>query len=309
VSRYGLVAHASSLDQIGPIASNAADVAVILTTICGYDAADSTSANLPAEDFSRELEVPLSTFRIGVPRQARSNANSSGVAAALDQAIETLRRLGGQIIDIDLPHVDHGIAAYYLISTAEASSNLARFDGIRYGRRAVLKPGEGLEELYRRSRAEGFGPEVQRRIMLGAHVLSAGYYDAYYLTALKARRLIKQDYDRAFGATGPACDAVLMPTSPTSAFRLGEKVSDPLAMYLEDVYTVGVNLAGLPAVAFRGGFESVVGREDASVPEGCLPVGLQLIGPPLAEARLLRLVRMFEKTTTWHERRPAYATA
>lgn len=302
VSRSGLVAHASSLDQIGPVAATVADAAAMLSVICRHDPRDSTSLTTAPEDFTQALRAPLGGFRIGVPRQARNTANTPEVAAALNTAIETFRRLGGSIIEIDLPHADAAIAAYYLISTAEASSNLARFDGIRFGRRAELRAGEGLEELYRRSRAEGFGPEVQRRIMLGTHVLSSGYYDAYYLTALRARRLIKQDFDDAFativegsGRTPAGCDAVLMPTSPSAAFRLGEKTTDPLAMYLEDVYTVSINLAGLPAVAFPGGTRAPTAVDTtepvaARPPRPPLPVGLQLVGPPLSEGRLLRLV-------------------
>jgi len=204
------------------------------------------------------------------------------------------------VVEVDLPHIDAGIAAYYIIAPAEASSNLARFDGIRYGRRAKTLPGEGLEDLYARSRAEGFGPEVRRRIMLGTHVLSSGYYDAYYVTAQKVRRLIKQDYDRAFAA---GCHAVLMPASPGPAFKIGEKINDPLALYLEDLYTVGVNLAGLPGIVIPAGMAVEI---EAGEPVS-LPVGVQLVGPPLAEATLLRIARQFELATVWHSRAASIA--
>ncbi|MFN7020450.1 MAG: Asp-tRNA(Asn)/Glu-tRNA(Gln) amidotransferase subunit GatA, partial [Phycisphaerales bacterium] len=274
VSRYGLVAYASSLDQIGPFARTVVDAALVACVISGHDPLDSTSAPAPPLDATgliAELERPIDKLVLGVPSQARSAANHPAVSAALDDAVRVFTRLGAVVIDIDLPHAEHAIAAYYIIATAEASSNLARFDGVRYGRRAEIGPSEDLFALYARSRAEGFGPEVQRRIMLGTHVLSSGYYDAYYNTALKARRLIKQDYDHAFEHAQPPCHAVLMPTSPGPAFRLGERSSDPMAMYLEDVYTVGVNLAGLPALTIPAGF---------AVSDGVrLPVGLQLIGP------------------------------
>lgn len=293
VSRYGLVAFASSLDQLGPLTRDAADAAEVLAVIAGHDELDSTSD--PQSGFAApDLGTPIQGLTLGLPRQARSPANSPGTTAALEAALERFRAGGATIIEIDLAMIDHGIAAYYLIATAEASSNLARFDGVRYGHRAALNPGEGLEALYARSRAEGFGPEVQRRIMLGTHVLSSGYYDAYYVTALKARRLIKADYDRAFAA---GCHAVIMPASPGPAFRLGEKLSDPLAMYLEDVYTVGVNLAGLPGLSIPAGFERVGGRE--------LPIGVQLVGPARGEADLLRIAAAFQRDTGWHTREPS----
>ena len=323
VSRYGLVAFASSLDQIGPFTRTVADAAAVLTALCGHDPLDSTcgepsGAGVPpaggrdgrptVPDFSRDLDTPITKPVIGIPRQARSSANHPAVAAALENAIAVYTSLGAEVRDIDLPHTDYGIAAYYIVANAEASSNLARFDGIRYGRRAKLARGGGddLMDLYCRSRSEGFGPEVQRRIMLGTYVLSAGYYDAYYLTALKVRRKIKADYDGAFGsrATGgvsasAGCDAILMPSSPTPAFKLGEKSGggDPLAMYLEDFYTVGVNLAGLPAIVLPGGFANEGGV--------ALPVGIQLIAPAWEEARLLRLARRFERETSFGDRRPA----
>ncbi len=296
VSRYGLVAFASSLDQIGPFARNVEDLATASSVIIGHDELDSTSAAVH-NDVMRDLHTPVKGLKLGVPRQARSDANSPGTAAALEAAIKTFTSLGAQIVDVDLPHIDQGIAAYYIIAPAEASSNLARFDGVRYGVRAKLGPGEDLMDLYCRSRTEGFGAEVQRRIMLGTHVLSSGYYDAYYLTALKVRRLIKNDYDDAFKQ---GCHAILMPASPSPAWPLGSKLSDPLAMYLEDVYTVGVNLAGLPGLTIPGGFERV---SDDGRPVD-LPVGIQLVGPALGESALLRIAGMFQQVTTYHTRRP-----
>jgi aspartyl-tRNA(Asn)/glutamyl-tRNA(Gln) amidotransferase subunit A len=297
VSRYGLVAFASSLDQIGPFGRSVADVAALLTVLSGEDPLDSTSSPEPVPDFAGDLEAPIANLTIGIPRQARNDANHPAVAAALEAAAEVYRAQGATITDVDLPHTEHGIAAYYIVAPAEASSNLARYDGVRYGHRAELKPGEDLFALYARSRAEGFGPEVQRRIMLGTYVLSSGYYEAYYNTALKVRRKIKADYDAAFAGRGAAgCHALLLPSSPAPAFKLGEKLQDPLAMYLEDVYTVGVNLAGLPAITVPGGMADVAGKQ--------LPIGLQLIAPAFQEGPLLRIARMFEQATPWHTMSP-----
>ncbi len=293
VSRYGLVAFASSLDQIGPFATTVADAALTLDVICGHDPCDSTSSDLPATTFFTEVETLVEDATIGVSREAFSSANHPAVTKALHDAINVYTKLGVRIIEIDLPMTDYGIAAYYIVATAEAASNLARFDGVRYGHRAALAPNETLHDLYCRSRAEGFGPEVQRRIMLGTHVLSSGYFDAYYNTALKVRRKIKGDYDAAFRQ---GCHAVLMPSSPSPAFKRGGHSGDPLAMYLEDVYTVAVNLAGLPAVTFPGGF-----TED---PEATLPVGVQLVGQPFEESWMLRLARMFERETQFGTRAP-----
>ncbi len=295
VSRWGLVAFASSLDQIGPFARTSEDAALALSVISGHDPRDSTSAQIETPNFMTDLERGVEPLVIGVPRQAHSHSNHSSVALALDTAVEVFEGLGARIVEVDLASTDHAIAAYYLVATAEASSNLARFDGVRFGRR-----GEGatLDELYERSRGEGFGEEVQRRIMLGTHALSAGYADQYYATALKARRVVKEEYERAFVDRG--AHAILMPTAPEPAFELGTKTDDPLSMYLEDVYTVGPALAGLPAVSFQGGFASV-GEGDR---ERALPVGLQVIGPALGEGQLLRVVRMFERVTEHHARRP-----
>lgn len=292
VSRYGLIAYASSLDQIGPLTRSVADAAAVLTAICGRDELDATSSGRPAEDFGAGLEEPVAGLTLGVPRQARSGANDPAVAAALERAVPLYEGLGARVVEVDLPTIDHGIAAYYIVATAEASSNLARFDGVRYGRRATLRAGEGLMELYCRSRSEGFGEEVKRRIMLGTHVLSSGYYDAYYTTALKVRRRLKGDFDAAFQR---GVHAVLMPASPGPAFRLGEKTTDPLAMYLEDVYTVGVNLAGLPGVTVPVASAAAGGRE--------LPIGMQLVGPAFGEAGLLRAARMLERVSGWEGRR------
>lgn len=284
VSRWGLVAYASSLDQIGPIATCVADAAACLEVICGIDPRDATSAARPSPELLASLELPLVGLRVGMPRQALSEANHASVVTALDAAAAALKSRGVEVVEVDLPHTDVGIAAYYIIAAAEASSNLARFDGVRYGRRAALGPSDSLETLYSRSRAEGFGAEVKRRIMLGTHVLSSGYYDAYYASAQKVRRLILGDYEAAWAR----CDAILMPTAPSPAFAIGEKTADPLAMYLEDVYTVGVNLAGLPAVSVPAGF--------AGEGRSRLPVGVQLVGRAFDEATMLRLARAIEQT-------------
>jgi aspartyl-tRNA(Asn)/glutamyl-tRNA(Gln) amidotransferase subunit A len=294
ISRYGLVAFASSLDQIGPLTTTVADAALMLDVMCGLDPHDSTSAARAATGFGEELEQPVEGLAVGVPRQARSESNHPAVAAALDEAIRVYRSLGARIVDVDLPLTDYGIAAYYIVAPAEASSNLARFDGIRYGRRAELKAGEGLLDLYCKSRSEGLGAEVKRRIMLGTHVLSSGYYDAYYNTALKVRRKILADFNAAFASP---CHVILMPATPGPAFKLGEKTADPLAMYLEDVYTVGVNLAGLPGMTMPAGFAEVEGKS--------LPVGVQLVAPAFEEAVMLRAARMFERETRFGERAPA----
>lgn len=286
VSRWGLVAFASSLDQIGPLARTVEDCALCLGVIAGVDPRDATSSRRPVEDWAGGLgEVPAKIV-LGVPGFARAAANDPGAWAVFEGAVTALASAGVEVREIELAHADHAIAAYYIIAPAEASSNLARYDGVRYGHRAELGlgPGATLEEMYTRTRAEGFGREVQRRIMLGTHVLSSGYYDAYYLTALKARRLIKGDFDGAFAG---GCDAVLMPVTPGPAFGLGEKLADPLAMYAEDLYTVGASLAGLPAISVPAGFVERAGAR--------LPVGVQLVGPAWGEAGLLRVARVLEE--------------
>lgn len=292
VSRYGLVAYASSLDQVGPMARSVADAGLALSVIAGRDPLDATSAEATehwamvaasGEPMARQIVV-------GVPRQARSAANHPSVSAGLARAEDALRSAGARVVEVDLPRLDEAIAAYYLIATAESSSNLARYDGVRYGHRAALGPGEGLATLYARSRAEGFGPEVRRRIMLGTFVLSAGYAERYYVAAQKVRRLIRDDHDRVFAPppAGPGCDALLLPTSPEPARLLGPEpgAGDPMREYLSDVYTVAANLAGLPAIAVPAG---PVAGEGAS-----LPVGVQLVGPAWSEPTLLRIAGLIE---------------
>jgi aspartyl-tRNA(Asn)/glutamyl-tRNA(Gln) amidotransferase subunit A len=292
VSRRGLVAFASSLDQIGPIAHTVADAALLLQVISGHDPLDSTSAAVPVPDYLAELNQPLEGVRIGLARQYLSDANEPAVAQAMDDAVAVFRGRGARIVEVDLPHTQYGIPTYYIVATAEASSNLARYDGVHYGRRAAQS--QDLFDLYARSRAEGFGAEVKRRIMLGTYVLSSGYYDAYYLRALKARRLIKNDFDAAF----TQCDAIICPTTTGPAFRFGANSDDPLAMYLNDVYTVNCNLAGIPGISVPVGFTPAAGAAPA------LPLGVQFFGPLFQEARLLRIARMFEAATDFHRRRP-----
>ncbi|MFG0259156.1 MAG: Asp-tRNA(Asn)/Glu-tRNA(Gln) amidotransferase subunit GatA, partial [Phycisphaerales bacterium JB041] len=278
VSRYGLVAYASSLDQIGPIAGSVEDCGLALAVMQGVDPHDATSADRPAAAEQVRAGTGLDGVVLGVPGLAFGPHNDPEAAAVIARAIETLRDAGAKIRPIELPHADHAVAAYYVIASAEASSNLARYDGVRYGRRAALSAGATLDEMYTRTRTEGFGAEVKRRIMLGTHVLTSGYYDAYYLTALRARRRIAEDYASAFAA---GCDAVLMPATPGPAFALGAKLTDPLMMYAEDVYTVGASLAGLPAASVPAGLVETAGSR--------LPVGLQLIAPAWGEAALLGL--------------------
>lgn len=291
VSRYGLVAFASSLDQIGPFARTVADTAALLNVICGHDPNDSTSTDMAAQDFTAELDQPVAGLRIGIARQYMSDGNHPAVSEAVQRAIDIYKQQGATIVDVDLPHTEYGIPVYYIVATAEASSNLARYDGVHYGHRTA-QPGD-LIDMYSRSRAEGFGEEVKRRIMLGTYALSSGYYDAYYLRALKVRRLIKQDFDAAF----TACDAILCPTATGPAFPIGEKTDDPLQMYMNDVYTVNGNLSGIPGISLPGGFADVDGVR--------LPVGVQLYGPMFAEAKLLRIARMFEQAVDFHLARPS----
>lgn len=286
VSRYGLVAFASSLDQIGPFATTVEDAARVLEVICGEDPHDSTSAARSTEPWSSTVNTPIENLTLGVPRQARSDSNHPGVTRTLDDTLAAYVSAGAKIVDIDQPLMDEGIAAYYIVAAAEASSNLARFDGVRYGHRAALRPDESLQDLYCRSRSEGFGTEVKRRIMLGTHVLSSGYYDAYYTTALKVRRRLLADFTSAF----QQCHAVLMPASPGPAFKIGEKTSDPLALYLEDVYTVAVNLAGLPGMTIPAGWANEGGSR--------LPIGMQIICPAFEEGRMLRIARTLERART-----------
>jgi aspartyl-tRNA(Asn)/glutamyl-tRNA(Gln) amidotransferase subunit A len=282
------VAFASSLDQLGPLASDVAGAAALLEVMSGHDPRDSTSVDRPVPEYGRTLEQPLSGLRIGLASEHFAAGLDAEVAAVVRAAADVYRSLGAKVVDVTLPHSKYGVAAYYLIAPSEAASNLARYDGVHYGHRA--EKFDGLIDMYATSRGEGFGPEVKRRIMLGNYALSAGYYDAYYLKALKVRRLIRGDFDRAFAA----CDVLLSPVAPTPAFKVGELVDDPLAMYLSDAYTLNANLAGLPGISLPGGFSS-----------GGLPIGIQLLGPPFAEETLLRAARMFERVTPWHTKRPA----
>ncbi len=287
VSRYGLIAYASSLDQIGPFGKTVEDIALALEVIAGPDPRDSTSAPVEVPRYRELLSGDLGGKRLGVPRECFSEGMEPGVERVFREALEVFRGAGAEVREIDLPRIPHSVACYYILSTAEASSNLARFDGVQYGLRRGEK--EGLVGMYSRTRREGFGEEVKRRIMLGTYVLSAGYYEAYYAQAQKVRRLIKEDFDRAFSA----CDCVLMPTSPVTAFEFGERTADPLSMYLSDIFTIGVNLAGLPGISINCGFD-----------EKNLPVGLQVIAPPFQELRLLGVARGFEQRTSHHLRRP-----
>jgi aspartyl-tRNA(Asn)/glutamyl-tRNA(Gln) amidotransferase subunit A len=273
VSRYGVVAFASSLDQVGPFARDVRTVAQVLKAIAGHDPQDQTSSKLPVPDYEASLARDVKGLRIGVPREFFGEGLNPEVSACVRSSIERLRALGCEIYDVSLPHSPFAIATYYIVATAEASSNLARFDGVRYGHRAAAT---SLLQLYERSREEGFGPEVKRRVMLGTYALSAGYYDAYYVRAQKVRALIKRDFEAAFAKV----DAIVSPTSPATAGKLGEKLDDPLAMYLDDVYTVPANLAGLPGISVPCGFDSQK-----------LPIGLQLIGKPFDEETLLRLAQ------------------
>jgi aspartyl-tRNA(Asn)/glutamyl-tRNA(Gln) amidotransferase subunit A len=311
VSRYGLVAFASSLDQIGPLARTAEDAALLLDVIAGHDPRDSTSAPVAAPKFSDQIKLPLAGLRLGVVREHFIEGLDGEVEAAVREAIKVFTSLGASVKDISMPHSKYGIATYYVIAPCEASSNLARYDGVHYGHRcdeqqmlaelaaehkAAADDAKTLDALdsplvrmYRQSRAEGFGAEVKRRIMLGTYALSAGYYDAYYLKALKVRRLIRQDYDHAFKEV----DLIIGPTTPTAAFKIGEKASDPLSLYLEDLYTVTANLAGIGGISIPCGFT-----------KSGLPIGVQLQAPALEECRLLRAASMFQQATDWHERRP-----
>ncbi|MAY74517.1 MAG: Asp-tRNA(Asn)/Glu-tRNA(Gln) amidotransferase GatCAB subunit A [Phycisphaerae bacterium] len=293
VSRYGLVAYASSLDQIGPLASSVRDAAACLAVMSGEDARDMTSSAHPVVDLIGGLETPVEKLRVGVPKL--HGGMHSDVSRAMTDAALALKTAGAEIVDVEMPFVDEAVSAYYIVAPAEASSNLARYDGVRYGHRADVGLGGSIEEMYVRSRSEGFGPEVKRRVMLGAHVLSAGYQDAFYLTALKTRRLIRAGFDAAFDPAGPGVHAILTPVTPGPAFRLGEKTGDPMAMYLEDVFTVTANLAGLPAISLPVGWS----KTDAQGREAKLPIGAQLIGRPFDEATLVRVARMLEMQVGW----------
>jgi aspartyl-tRNA(Asn)/glutamyl-tRNA(Gln) amidotransferase subunit A len=287
VSRYGMIAFASSLDQAGPMAASAEDCALLLNTMVGFDERDSTSLERPAEDYSRDLEKPLAGLRIGLPKEFFGEGCDPEVMAAVRVALAEYEKLGATTVEVSLPNSHLSVPAYYVIAPAEASSNLSRFDGVRYGFRA--EDYGNLDDMYMKSRAQGFGAEVKRRIMIGAYVLSHGYYDAYYLQAQRIRRLIANDFVEAF----KSCDVIMGPTSPSTAFKLGEKAADPVQMYLSDIYTIAVNLAGLPGMSVPCGFV------------GGLPVGLQLVGNYFAEAQLLNVAHRYQQATDWHQRRPA----
>jgi aspartyl-tRNA(Asn)/glutamyl-tRNA(Gln) amidotransferase subunit A len=286
-SRYGMIAFASSLDQAGPMAPSAEDCALLMNVMAGFDERDSTSLQREAEDYSRDLDKPLSGLKIGLPKEFFAEGLSSEVAQAIEAAIAEYRKLGAQTVEVSLPNMGLSVPVYYVLAPAEASSNLSRFDGVRYGHRA--SDYKDLLDMYEKTRAEGFGAEVKRRIMIGAYVLSHGYYDAYYLQAQRIRRLIASDFAAAF----KQCDVILGPTAPTPAFNFGEKAADPVAMYLSDIYTIAVNLAGLPGMSIPCGF-SGNGR----------PIGLQLIGDLFSEARLLSVAHQYQLATDWHQRRP-----
>jgi len=286
VSRYGVIAYASSLDQVGPITRDVTDSAVMLNAVSGYDPKDSTSVNLPVSDYRAGLDRDVKGLRIGLPREYFIEGLDPDVKKTLDDAIAVYTALGAEFRELSLPHTDYAVASYYLIATAEASSNLARYDGVRFGHRAA--GAKGLQEMFARTRDEGFGPEVKRRIMLGTYALSSGYYDAYYLKAQKVRTLIMLDFVRAFDAV----DVILTPVAPTPAFRIGEKTSDPLQMYLSDIFTIPVNLAGTCGISVPAGLS-----------DSGLPIGLQLVGRPFGEETILRAAYAFEQATEWHKRK------
>ena len=286
VSRYGIVAFASSMDQVGPMTKDVRDTALLLEAIAGHDPVDATSARRPVPRYAETLGADIKGLRVGIPKEYFV----AGMAAAVEQAVRVavgrLEKSGAVIEEISLPHTEYAVAVYYIVATAEASSNLARYDGMRYGYRADAGD---LIETYRMSRDQGFGAEVKRRIMLGTYALSAGYYDAYYLKAQRARALVKRDFDQAF----QKCDAIVAPTTPTTAFKVGEKIADPLQMYLSDICTISVNLAGLPALSLPCGFDG----------DG-MPIGMQIIGKHFDEPTILRLAHHYEQATEWHKRKP-----
>ena len=287
VSRYGMIAFASSLDQAGPMARSAEDCALLLNVMTGFDERDSTSLQREVEDYTRDLNKPLAGLRIGLPREFFAEGLSADVGSRVQEAIAEYRKLGASLVEISLPNTRLAVPVYYVLAPAEASSNLSRFDGVRYGYRAPEYT--DLADMYEKSRAQGFGEEVKRRIMIGTYVLSHGYYDAYYLQAQKIRRLIAQDFTDAF----QQCDVIMGPTSPSTAFNLGEKGDDPVQMYLSDIYTIAVNLAGLPGMSIPCGFG-----------DNAMPVGLQIIGNYFDEARMLNVAHQYQRATDWHSRAP-----
>ncbi|MBW7957887.1 MAG: Asp-tRNA(Asn)/Glu-tRNA(Gln) amidotransferase subunit GatA [Deltaproteobacteria bacterium] len=287
VSRFGMIAFASSLDQAGPLTRSVEDAAIMLNAIAGHDQLDSTSIDAPVPDYTASLKSGIKGLRVGIPREYFIEGMDPDVEDSVRKALETIKALGAELVEISLPHTEYAVAVYYLVATAEASSNLARYDGVKYGLR-VDEPGS-LLDMYKRTRDEGFGPEVKRRIMLGTYSLSAGYYDAYYKKASQVRTLIKDDFEKAFSS----CDIIATPTAPTAAFRIGEKLEDPLTMYLSDIFTISCNLAGIPGISLPCGFTK----------EG-LPVGLQLLGRYLDEETVLRAAWSYENATEWKKRRP-----
>ncbi|MDO8446193.1 MAG: Asp-tRNA(Asn)/Glu-tRNA(Gln) amidotransferase subunit GatA [Deltaproteobacteria bacterium] len=286
VSRYGMIAFASSLDQGGPMTKDVMDASIMLQAIAGHDRMDSTSVGIAVPDYSKALSGNIKGLRIGLPKEYFIEGMDREVDESVRKAVKDMEKLGAEVVEITLPHTEYAVAVYYLVATAEASSNLARFDGAKYGYRA--KNAKDLLDMYKRSRAEGFGSEVKRRIMLGTYALSSGYYDAYYLKAQKARTLIKKDFDDAF----KKCDVIVTPTAPTPAFKIGEKTADPLQMYLSDIFTISVNLAGVPAISLPCGFTG-----------SNLPIGLQIIGKGFDEETVLRAAHSYEQATEWHKKR------
>jgi len=286
VSRYGMIAFASSLDQAGPMAKSAEDCALMMNVMAGFDARDSTSLNHPKEDYTAQLNQPLAGLKVGLPKEYFAEGLDGDVAKVIEAAIAEYKKLGAEFVDISLPNANLSIPVYYVLAPAEASSNLSRYDGVRYGHRAAEY--DDLMEMYMKSRAEGFGEEVKRRILIGTYVLSAGYYDAYYLKAQKIRHLIAEDFKAAF----KQCDIIMGPTVPSTAFKTGEKTGDPIAMYLQDIYTIATNLAGLPGMSVPAGFSHD------------LPVGLQIIGNYFDEARMLNVAHAYQQVTDWHTAMP-----
>ncbi|HSI15941.1 MAG TPA: Asp-tRNA(Asn)/Glu-tRNA(Gln) amidotransferase subunit GatA [Chthoniobacter sp.] len=290
VSRFGLIAFASSLDQIGPFTKTVRDAGLLLNAISGRDPQDSTSLDEPVPDYTAQLGRDMKGIRLGLPREYFIEGVDPQVDASVRAAIKQYESLGAEIVEVSLPHTEHAVGVYYIIATAEASANLARFDGVRYGHRAA--DATGLLDHYGRTREEGFGPEVKRRIILGTYVLSSGYYDAYYLRAQKVRTLIRDDFTKAF----EKCDAIICPTSPEPAFKAGDRSDDPLKMYLADIFTIAANLAGICGISIPCGFANLEGRQ--------LPIGLQLLGKPFAEAQLLQIAHAYEQSTDWHKAQP-----
>ncbi|MDP2682074.1 MAG: Asp-tRNA(Asn)/Glu-tRNA(Gln) amidotransferase subunit GatA [Deltaproteobacteria bacterium] len=287
ISRYGMIAFASSLDQAGPLTKDIKDCAIMLNAMAGYDPQDSTSIDAPVPDYTKVLTKDVKGLKIGIPKEYFIKGLDNDVEKAVKEAIEVLKKQGASVVDVNLPHTDYAIAVYYLVATAEASSNLARYDGVKYGSRA--KDSKNLMDMYCKTRDEGFGSEVKRRIMLGAYSLSAGYYDAYYKKASQVRTLIKRDFEEAF----KKCDVILTPTTPTPAFKIGEKTADPLTMYLSDIFTISCNLAGIPGLSLPCGFT-----------KDNLPIGLQILGKPLDEETVLKTAYAYEQATDWHKKRP-----